>query len=134
MNKLFFVTLEGGYTRRHSPFTGDRGVYVAADNKFEAREIAYESDYIKEYECCTNLHPELDVVLVKEHYWKGSDGYNEEGRVVYTDIKGEPTLQQLNDMYRLWFDCVECGWDDFEINGDQYTCRNCGKTKYLPGV
>jgi len=114
MNKVYFfseVSEEYG------------GVHVAAQSWKAAREIALTDELISEH----IDNPITDV--------KGSLCRHDK-KPITTEIEGKLTTQQICDLGLAWWDCEECGDDNFEIfnHESEYRCRSCGFVENVPYV
>jgi hypothetical protein len=68
---------------------------------------------------------------VKGNVCKGWDN-----KGIYTEFSGILTTQQICDVGLAWWECEECGGNDFEIidNDQKYKCRDCGLVDSVPYV
>lgn len=122
-NKIYFF---------HPP-NNMTGYNFAAENFKEARRMALDSELA---EWCDNPFVDIRGNIVKRYYKEGE--YVENGYIVYTEYEGKLNVKQQAELGILWFECPECGDDDFDFNdyrGDDYMymkCNQCGYEGEVP--
>jgi hypothetical protein len=100
------------------------GVYVAAETWKKARNIAITEELISEY--ADNVITDIEGHLCR----------NNNKKPIITEIEGILNVQQICDLGLAWWDCEECGDDDFEILNyeSEFKCRKCGFIDDIPYV
>jgi hypothetical protein len=116
MNKVYFFYDEEGYGR-----------YVAHKTFKEAKDIAL---MCPTFDMLDNPFIDIRGNLVKKVNHKTEEEY-----IVKTEkYFGLLDVEELNELGLLWWQCPECGDDDFEIidGGENYKCAcgYCGQTPY----
>lgn len=116
MNKVYFFIADADHG----------GVYIAAKNFKEAKLIAINHELITEY--CDD--PYIDV---RGHICRNR-GNN---KPVTTDFEGELTMKEIFQLRLAWWECPECGSNDFEVIDkceECYRCKDCRYEEAIPYV
>jgi hypothetical protein len=113
MNKVYFFSDKHGQ---------GGGIHIAASTWKAARNFALHNEI-------TEFMDEPFIDLKGSTCRKGS-------APITTELEGVLTVQQTVDLGLAWWNCEQCGDDDFEIfPGEQeYKCRVCGALDGIPYV
>lgn len=108
------------------------GYYFAAKNFKKAKGMALKTELT---EWSDNPFIDIRGNIVKRYYKDGE--YIENGYIIETNYEGKLNVKQEGELGILWFQCPECGDDDFsfsEFTGGDYMAMKCNQCGYESDV
>jgi DNA-directed RNA polymerase subunit RPC12/RpoP len=113
MNKVYFFQESSG---------DFGGVYVAAENWKKARNLAIMDELIADH--VWNPITDVEGSLCRK-----------EGKPITTMLEGILSVKHIKEVGCAWWDCENCGSDNFEILNDmEYKCHECESINRIPYI